>query len=82
MGSTRAGREFMRANKVYPIVREMHLSETDEACLLAADELVQILMRDEVQDTQTDPNNAPPQDDETKCLLEVVNLRIDELEGK
>ena len=49
LATTRHGRVVMRAKKVYPILRELHMSETCEECDIAEDELVQVLMRDEGQ---------------------------------
>ena len=45
--TTRAGRDRLRAVKVYPIVRELHLKVEDEGVGEGCDRLVQVLMRDE-----------------------------------
>ncbi|OMJ22517.1 Protein HGH1-like protein [Smittium culicis] len=50
----RYSRDLLREKKVYPIVRTMHLTETDERVTDAIDRLVQLLMRDE---DPIDPNN-------------------------
>ncbi len=47
--TTREGREIMRQRKVYPIIREMHLAESNEECDAVAHDLVQMLIRDESQ---------------------------------
>lgn len=45
--TSRPARELMRQRKVYPIIREAHLNETDPGCEQTMQELVQMLMRDE-----------------------------------
>jgi hypothetical protein len=45
--STRSGREIMRQRKVYPVIRNLHLSETSEDVHEIAERVVQMLMRDE-----------------------------------
>jgi hypothetical protein len=47
--ATRPVREQMRQRKVYPILREAHLNETDPGCEETIQELVQMLMREEEQ---------------------------------
>lgn len=51
LSTTREGREYLRSVKVYPIIREMHLAETDDQCAAAAENVVQLLMRDEENGT-------------------------------
>ncbi|KAJ1911707.1 Protein hgh1 [Tieghemiomyces parasiticus] len=45
--ATRQGREYLRARKVYPVIRTLHLWESNEDVAVAIDRLVQMLMRDE-----------------------------------
>lgn len=45
--TTESGRQFLRKNKAYPILREMNLKETDEKCDEVCIEIVQLLQRDE-----------------------------------
>jgi hypothetical protein len=49
--STSEGRQRLREVSVYPIVREVHLHVANEEVREACDRLVQILMRDEGEDT-------------------------------
>ncbi|RKO98952.1 hypothetical protein CXG81DRAFT_15232 [Caulochytrium protostelioides] len=44
---TRKGREILRANKVYPVIRQLHLWEQDEDVKDVIERLVNMLMRDE-----------------------------------
>ncbi|KAJ1982767.1 Protein hgh1 [Dimargaris xerosporica] len=46
----RAGREYLRQRKVYPVVRTMHTVETSDEVNDAIDRLVQMLMRDEASE--------------------------------
>ncbi|CAG8572061.1 3741_t:CDS:10 [Paraglomus brasilianum] len=45
--TTRPGRVVLRKKKVYPVVRQMHLVEGDDATKEAIERLVNMLMRDE-----------------------------------
>ena len=51
LGSTRQGRDHMRARQVYPITRQLHKANTDEEVAEGCDKLVNILMRDEEEET-------------------------------
>ncbi|KAK9766856.1 Protein hgh1 [Basidiobolus ranarum] len=59
--TTREGREILRAKKVYPIVREVHLAEDDEEIQGVADRIVQMLMRDELPE---EPKIVEDEDDQ------------------
>ncbi len=61
--TTRVGREYMRKIKVYPIIREMHLVETDASCDETTHELVQMLMREE-SDEKTFEEEAQEEEEE------------------
>lgn len=55
LATSREGREIMRQRKVYPIIREAHLVEKDEAVQAAMERLVDAFMRDEaVEDKDGD----------------------------
>lgn len=72
--STREGRDLMRAVKVYPIVRETHARVDDEDVKEACDRLVQVLMRDEVDDeaaTGEAPRVTEITEDDDDQLVEV-----------
>lgn len=43
----RKGRDILRAIKVYPVIRELHLAVEDEGVREVCERLVQVLMRDE-----------------------------------
>jgi len=45
--ATKAGREVMREMNVYVVLRQFHKGEKDRACLLAAENLVDILIKTE-----------------------------------
>ncbi|KAK9464688.1 hypothetical protein V1512DRAFT_88490 [Lipomyces arxii] len=47
LGATRYGRDFMRANGVYPIVRELHLAVENEEVREICERFVQLIMADE-----------------------------------
>lgn len=68
LASTRHGRELMRRRKIYPIVRNMHLAETDEQCDETARRLVDMLMRDE----QDDAKIVETESTDSICEAEVV----------
>ncbi|KAJ2662105.1 Protein hgh1 [Coemansia sp. RSA 1200] len=60
--STFDGREFLRAKKVYPILRELHKSESDETCSDLCYRAVQLLLGNESNETKTDGNDKPDAD--------------------
>ncbi|CAG8632213.1 1662_t:CDS:2 [Cetraspora pellucida] len=45
--TTRQGRMILRQKKVYPVIRQMHLVEQDENVSIVAEQIVNMLMRDE-----------------------------------
>jgi hypothetical protein len=53
--TTRPVRDVMRARKVYPILREAHLNETDPACEETIQKIVELLMGNE-EDGSGDKN--------------------------
>lgn len=75
--TTRAGREMMRAVKVYPLIRETHLRVNNEDLRDACDRLVQVLARDEVPDEKEDAGEPESRltevedDDEDERIVEV-----------
>ncbi|POS85809.1 hypothetical protein EPUL_001066, partial [Erysiphe pulchra] len=75
--TTKASRDYLRKVKVYPIVRELHLSIESQSVRDACDRLVNILMRDDEEDkdsgiesTPIDLNEKPQDndDDEDKIV--------------
>jgi len=50
--TTRAGRDLMRAVKVYPIIRETHARVDDEGVQEVCERLVNMLMSDEAEDEE------------------------------
>lgn len=57
--TTRGGRDILRRVKVYPIIREVHLQVEDDDVREGVDRLVQVIMREEGEDT----GQQPPQDE-------------------
>jgi len=47
LATARSGREALRGNGVYPVLREAHLAVEDEGFRDAVDRVVQVLMADE-----------------------------------
>ena len=45
--ATKSGREQLREKNIYVILRELHKTEKDRACLLAVENLVDILIKRE-----------------------------------
>lgn len=68
--TTREGRDKLRAIKVYPIVRELHLQTEDEEVREACDRFVQVVMRDEEGEEQEIPKIE--EIDEEDDLVEVA----------
>ena len=71
--TTRHGREYLREVNVYPLIRETHLRVDDVDLCEACDRLVQVLMRDEPKEEETDkPRIAEAEEeDEDEQLVEV-----------
>jgi hypothetical protein len=67
--STRAGRDLMRAVKVYPIIRETHARVEDEGVQEVCERLVNMLMRDEEeQERQVGRIEREVADDDDKVV--------------
>lgn len=74
--TTKAGRDYLRKVKVYPIVRELHLSVESQNVREACDRLVNILMRDDEEENKVsgiesfsvDLNERTQEDDEDKIV--------------
>lgn len=71
MTTTRLGRDVLRDVKVYPIVRETHLSVEDEGVREVCERLVQVLMRDE-----EDEGGDGKVDTEMKRLVRPSNGKV------
>lgn len=68
--TTLPGRERLRAIRVYPIIRELHLQVDDEAVGEGCDRLVQVLMRDEEEPASSKPRVEELDEDEQ--IIEVL----------
>lgn len=55
LATARSGREVLRKNGVYPVLREAHLAVEDDDFREAVDRVVQVLMADE------DPDDPDPE---------------------
>lgn len=66
--TTREGRDRLRAIKVYPIVRELHLHSSDPEVREACDRLVQVIMRDEEGEGKEMPKIEELQDDDDQIV--------------
>ncbi|KAM4060364.1 hypothetical protein HRG_002066 [Hirsutella rhossiliensis] len=62
--TTREGRDLMRRVKVYPIIRETHLHVHDDDVKEACERLVQVLMRDEDQESSERAQEIQGDDEE------------------
>ncbi|KAK0641602.1 hypothetical protein B0T16DRAFT_461645 [Cercophora newfieldiana] len=69
--STRAGRDLMRAVKVYPIIRETHARVEDEGVQEVCERLVNMLMRDEEETGREMGRIEGVVDDEDDKVVEV-----------
>ncbi|RKF60207.1 Protein HGH1-like protein [Erysiphe neolycopersici] len=75
--TTKTGRDFLRRIKVYSIVRELHLSVESQSVRDACDRLVNILMRDDEEDTKlseiesssVDLSEKPQDDDDDEYKI-------------
>jgi predicted DNA-binding protein YlxM (UPF0122 family) len=71
----REGRDTMRRVKVYPIIRECHLHFEKESVRDACDRLVQVLLRDEVDEgegkTAIDGQAPTKEEDEDEKVVEI-----------
>ncbi|KAI1309978.1 hypothetical protein EDD11_003927 [Mortierella claussenii] len=71
--STRAGRDYLREKKTYPVIQKMHLAETDEHVQDVAEQIVNMLMRDEgaeVEEIEEMEAKKPAEEDED-AIVEV-----------
>ncbi|KAF9582971.1 hypothetical protein BGW38_010505 [Lunasporangiospora selenospora] len=48
--STRPGRDYLREKKTYPVIQKMHLAEKEDHVQEVAEQIVQMLMRDEARE--------------------------------
>jgi len=62
--ATRWGRDYLRDNGVYEVVRALHLQETAEQVSIHIERLVNILMRDEGPETEKDSGIVGADDDD------------------
>ncbi|KAG0206295.1 hypothetical protein BGX28_002241 [Mortierella sp. GBA30] len=68
--STREGREYLREKKTYPVIQKMHSAETEERVQDVAEQIVNMLMRDE--DTGiTEIEETKPEEDDEDGITEV-----------
>jgi hypothetical protein len=79
LGSTRKGREILRAKKVYPIVQKLHLWESSEEVQEAIERLVQLLMRDEA--SEDDDAEAPTKMIKNEAKKSKFEIGIEEVES-
>ena len=75
--TTQEGRRELRANGVYPVVRELHVGIEDEGVREGCDRLVQVLMRDEeingpVGEETSRVHEIAKEDDEEEKIVEVL----------
>jgi hypothetical protein len=70
LSTTKEGRDIMRADQVYPIVRECHLAVEDESVRESCDRFVQVLMREEESDG-IKPAEVDAEDDEDYKIVDV-----------
>ncbi|CCX32753.1 hypothetical protein FPQ18DRAFT_399927 [Pyronema domesticum] len=72
--STRAGREFMRKSKVYPIIRETHMNVEDDDVRDACDRIVQVLMPevDNADDVHFGQEAHEEEDDNDDEIMEIL----------
>ncbi|CAG8621397.1 5973_t:CDS:2 [Ambispora leptoticha] len=83
--TTRQAREILRAKKVYPVIRQMHLVEEDENVNHVAENIVNMLMRDEAEEEKpglslqkeivgADKGNRDIEDEEDDEDLQIVEI--------
>ncbi|KAH9909097.1 hypothetical protein F4778DRAFT_715315 [Xylariomycetidae sp. FL2044] len=66
LSNSREGRDYMREIKVYPIIRETHLRVNHDGVKDACERLVQVLMRDEAEPSQSGRVEEIEQDEPKK----------------
>jgi hypothetical protein len=70
--TTRGGRDVLRNIKVYPIVRETHLHVEDDDVRESCDRIVQVILRDEEDESKEESKLKESKDeDEDEMLVEV-----------
>ena len=69
LSTTREGREKLRNVQVYPIVREAHLHVEDEAVREACDRLVQVIMRDEEEESKVQEVESDDDDEKIEEIF-------------
>ncbi|KAG0293898.1 hypothetical protein BGZ98_001979 [Dissophora globulifera] len=78
--ATYQGRQYLREKKTYPVIQKMHMAETEERVQDVAEQIVNMLMRDEgaeieeiedVKTTTTAAAAAVPDDDDEDAITEV-----------
>ncbi|KAG0370896.1 hypothetical protein BC939DRAFT_460452 [Gamsiella multidivaricata] len=68
--STRQGRDYLREKKTYPVIQKMHLAETEDHVQEVAEQIVNMLMRDEVPEI-TEIEEVKPEGDDEDAITEV-----------
>ncbi|KAF9114279.1 hypothetical protein BGX27_011257 [Mortierella sp. AM989] len=68
--STRPGRDYLREKKTYPVIQKMHLAETNEHVQDVAEQIVNMLMRDEGAEV-AEIEEIKPEDDDEDAITEV-----------
>jgi len=63
--TSRQGRDYLREKKTYPVVQKMHLAEPEEDVKDIAEQIVNMLMRDEA------PGISEIQEDDEDAITEV-----------
>lgn len=61
--TTRQGRDYLREKKTYPVIQKMHVAEPEERVQEVAEQVVNMLMRDEAVEI-TEIKEDQPEDDE------------------
>ncbi|KAF9183151.1 hypothetical protein BGZ51_004217 [Haplosporangium sp. Z 767] len=69
--STRQGRDYLREKKTYPVIQKMHLAEENEHVRDVAEQIVNMLMRDEGAEIEEIEEVKPTQDDDENGISEV-----------
>ncbi|KAK9480127.1 hypothetical protein V1514DRAFT_326484 [Lipomyces japonicus] len=75
LGSTKAGRDYMRDRGVYPLVREVHLNVEDEDVREICERFVQLIMADEPGESSENQRlkiTAEPYEEEEKSSLQAL----------
>ncbi len=73
--TTKEGRDELKGAKVYPIIRETHLQVENEETREACDRIVQVIMRDEPDETENKDGHdhkAALEEEEDYQLIQVT----------